>query len=136
MLKVFADTNILIDFIEQRPFDIEYTNRLFLLAQNHELEIYTSESVISTAYYISRQAEQIEKALYLLKIICTPAGILQTAFNSSFKDKEDAILYFGALNAGMNYFLTRNESDFKKHALKQLPVLNVKYFCNKIIGQL
>ncbi len=136
MLKVFADTNILIDLIEQRPFDIEYTNRLFLLSQNHELEIYTSESVISTAYYISRQADQIEKALYLLKIICTPAGILQTAFNSSFIDKEDAILYYGALNAGVAYFLTRNESDFKKHVLKQLPVMSVKSFCNKIIDQL
>ena len=135
MLKVFADTNILVDFIEQRPFDIEYTNRLFLLSQNHEIEIYTSESVICTAYYISRQAEQIEKALHLLKIICTPAATLQTAFNSSFKDKEDAILYYGALNAGMDYFLTRNESDFKKLVLKQLPVMNVKYFCNKIIDQ-
>ena len=136
MFKVFADTNILIDFIEQRPFDIENTNQLFLLAQNHDIEIYTSESVISTAYYISRQAEQIEKALYLLKIICTPAGIMQNAFNSSFKDKEDAILYYGALNAGLDYFLTRNESDFKNHILKQLPVISVKYLFNKIIPRL
>jgi predicted nucleic acid-binding protein len=136
VLKVFADTNILIDFIEQRPFDIENTNQLFLLAQNHELEICTSEAVISTAYYITRQAAQIERALHLLKIICTPAGILQTAFNSSFKDKEDAMLYYGALNAGMDYFLTRNESDFKNHALKQLPVMNVKPFFNKVINRL
>jgi predicted nucleic acid-binding protein len=133
-LKVFIDTNILIDFIEQRPFEIENTNRLFLLAQNHELELYTSESVITTAYYISRQAGQIEKALYLFKIICIPAGIMQTAFNSNFKDKEDAILYYGALNAKMNYFITRNEADFKKDLSKQLPVVDAKYFCAKIMG--
>jgi len=64
-LKLFIDTNILIDFIEQRPFDIKNTNRLFLMAQNHETELYTSESVITTAFYITRLAEQIEKVLYL-----------------------------------------------------------------------
>lgn len=134
VLKIFADTNVLIDFIEQRPFDIENTNRLFLLAQNHEIEIYISESVITTAYYISRQAEQIEKALYLLKSICTPAGVMQSAFNSSFKDKEDAILYYGAMHARLDYFITRDGSDFKKHLSKQLPVVSVKHFCSKIMG--
>lgn len=134
VLKIFADTNILIDFIEQRPFDIENTNLLFLLAQNHEIEIYISESVITTAYYITKQADQIEKALYLLKVICTPAGVMQSAFNSSFKDKEDAILYYGAMNAKLDYFITRDEVDFKKHSSKQLPVVSAKYFCSKIMS--
>ena len=134
VLKIFADTNIFIDFIEQRPFDIENTNLLFLNAQNHEIEIYISESVITTAYYISKQAKQIEKALYLLKIICTPAGVMQSAFNSSFKDKEDAILYYGAMHAKLDYFITRNEGDFKKYASKQLPVVSVKHFCSKIMS--
>jgi predicted nucleic acid-binding protein len=133
-LKIFADTNILIDFIEQRPFDIANTNQLFVFAQNHEIEIYISESVITTAYYISKQAEQIEKVLYLLKIICTPAGIMQSAFNSSFKDKEDAILYYGAMHAKLDYFITRDEVDFKKYSSKQLPVVSVKHFCTKIMG--
>lgn len=133
-LKVFADTNILIDFIEQRPFDIENTNQLFLLGQNHEIEIYSSESVITTGYYISKQAEQIEKALYLLKLICTPAAVMQSAFNSSFKDKEHAILYYGAMHAKLDYFITRDEVDFKKHSSKQLPVVSVKHFCNKIFS--
>ena len=134
VIKIFVDTNILIDFIEQRPFDIEKTNSLFLLAQNHEIELHTSESVIATAFYITRLAEQIEKVLYLLNIIYIPAGVLQTAFNSSFKDKEDAILYYGALHAGMDYFITRNEADFKKHLSKQLPVISVKHFCDKIMA--
>jgi predicted nucleic acid-binding protein len=133
-IKIFIDTNILIDFIEQRPFDIEKTNSLFLLAQNHEIELHTSESVITTAFYVTRLAEQIEKVLYLLSIIYIPAPVLQTAFNSSFKDKEDAILYYGAMNAGMNYFITRNEVDFKKHLSKQLPVISVKHFCDKIMA--
>lgn len=133
-LKIFVDTNILIDFIEQRPFDIESTNSLFLLAQNDEIELHTSESVIATAFYITRLAEQIEKVLYLLNIIYIPSGVLQTAFKSNFKDKEHAILYYGALHAGMDYFITRNEVDFKKHLSKQLPVISVKYFCNKIMA--
>ncbi len=133
VFKVFADTNILIDFIEQRPFDIENTNLLFLFAQNHQIEIYTSESVITTAYYVTKQASQIEKVLFLLKIICTPTDIIQSAFSSTFKDKEDAILYYGALNAKLDYFITRNEVDFKKHLSKQLPIISVKNFCTKTI---
>ncbi len=133
-LKIFIDTNILIDFIEQRQFDIEKTNNLFLFAQNHEIELYTSESVIATSFYVTRLAAQIEKVLYLLNIIYIPSAVLQTAFNSNFKDKEDAILYYGAINSGMDYFITRNEVDFKKYVSKQLPVISVKHFFDKIMA--
>lgn len=59
---------------------------------------------------------------------------MQSAFNSSFKDKEDAILYYGAMHAKLDYFITRNEGDFKKYASKQLPVVSVKHFCSKIMS--
>lgn len=127
-LNIFVDTNILIDFILQRPFDIESTNRLFLLAQNHEVNLHTSESPLLTTNYITNQPAQIEKLIFLLKVICIPGTIIQSAFGSNFKDKEDAVLYYGALNSKMDYFITRNERDFKKYAVKQLPVISVKQF--------
>ena len=128
VLKIFIDTNVFIDFIEQRPFEIEATNQLFLLAQKMEIAIYVSESVITTSYYISKQPVLIEKTLYLVKNICTPVSVMQSAFLSSFKDKEDAILYYGALHSKLDYFVTGNEKDFKSGALKQLPVVGVKQF--------
>jgi len=38
------------------------------------------------------------------------------------------------MNAGMDYFITRNEVDFKKQLSKQLPVISVKIFCDKIMA--
>ena len=56
--KVFADTNIIIDFLEQRPYDLELVNKLFYLAESRDLDLCVSESVITNAIYISRLPDQ------------------------------------------------------------------------------
>jgi len=132
--KIFLHTNLIIDFIEQRPFDKELLIHLFEFAEKNEIYIFISESVITTAFYITSNVAQIERLLKITDVICIRASEIKLALNSSFVDKEDAMLYYGAIHAGMDYFITGNESDFAKHTLKQLPVLGVKAI-SKILSQ-
>ena len=131
-LKIFADTNIIVDLIEQRPFDLELIHQLVILAESGEIEIYISETVITNALYITKLNDHVKKVLEFSKTVCINGETIRKALNSGFKDKEDAILYYGAVHAKMDFFITRNEKDFVKGVLSQLPVLSVKAFLKKL----
>jgi predicted nucleic acid-binding protein len=131
-LKIFTDTNIVIDFLEQRPFELNYVNQIFELAENNEITVLVSESVITNALYLTELNHQIERLINIVSVICIDTGTFKNAMKSSFKDKEDAILYYGALQQRVDYFVTRNKKDFLKHSLKQLPVTGAKELINTI----
>jgi predicted nucleic acid-binding protein len=131
-LKIFTDTNIVIDFLEQRPFELNYVNRIFELAENNEITVFVSESVITNALYLTELNQQIGRLLTIIGIICIDTNSFKNAMKSSFKDKEDGILYYGALHQKIDYFVTRNKKDFLKHSLQQLPVMGAKELINTI----
>ncbi len=135
VVKVFADTNIIIDLIENRDFDRVSIASLFLKAENAEIEIYVSESVVTNALYITDLPEQINLLLKIVHTCCFKTETFQKGLLNIYKDKEDAILYFGAMQNKMNYFITRNKKDFLKFAETTLPVLSPKEFLNKIKSQ-
>lgn len=126
--KLFADTNIFIDFIAQRPFQLNYTNAIFSNAENMQLTILITESVIINGLYITGRKEEIKKALLLVNLISISKTYLLRALNSEFRDKEDAILYYGAIENKADYFVTRNKKDFIKYANSFLHVLSPKEF--------
>lgn len=131
VVKVFADTNIIIDFIENRDFERDSISTFFLLAENAEIEIYISESVITNALYITNLPEQLNLVLKIVRTCCFKIETFQEGLSSMYKDKEDAILYFGALQNKMDYFITRNKKDFVKFSTSALPVLSAKEFLDK-----
>jgi predicted nucleic acid-binding protein len=130
--KVFVDVNIVIDLIEKREFELEFTKSIFLLAEQNNIEVYISESVISNALYITNLPKQLNLLLEIVNTINISREILKKALESDFKDKEDAILYYGALDNKMDYFITRNKKDFIKFSEKNLPVLSAKEFCTEL----
>jgi predicted nucleic acid-binding protein len=132
VVKVFVDTNIVIDLIENRDFDRVSISSLFLLAENAEIDIYISESVIINALYISNLPEQINLLLKIVHTCCFKTETFQKGLLDIHKDKENAILYFGALQNKIDYFITRNKKDFLKFSTTALPVFSPKEFLDKI----
>ena len=57
--------------------------------------------------------------------------MLLQAISSPFKDKEDALQYYTALNYGADYFITRNIPDYKKATLR-LPVMTPAKFMKSL----
>lgn len=131
--KIFTDTNIIIDFIEQRPFELIYVNKIFESAENNDITILVSESVITNALYITRLNAQILKLLNITTVLCIDSDALKTAIRSNFKDKEDGILYHNAFRGKADYFVTRNKKHFTNYTFKQLPVIGPKELFNKIL---
>ncbi len=127
--KVFVDVNIVIDLIEKRDYELDYVIQLFKLAEQNKIIIYLTESIITNALYITKLPKQLLLVLEIVETICIGSSTLKNALQSNFKDKEDAILYYGALDAKMDYFITRNKKDFTKYSNSNLPIYSAKEFC-------
>ena len=134
--KVFADANVYLDFLLHRGTEWREAERLFQLAIQRELELFTSASNLLNIMYIMdnyklTKSEIIMHASAILQYsrLANPDNSLfKSALASGFNDLEDAVQYYTALHIeGINYFITSNTRDFKK-ASTYLPVLTPKEF--------
>lgn len=136
-MKVFLDTNIVIDYLSKRkPFG-EKACLIFLLGQEPESEVELCISALSftTIYYVLRRESSHQKLLGLLEdlrslVMVLPADdeIIGKAIKSDFADFEDAVQYYTALSAGSDFIITRNVKDY---AMAEVPVLAPEDFLKR-----
>jgi len=137
MQKIFLDTNVVIDFLGERDNFYELSAKILTLADKKKIKIYTSPTSIANTYYIlSRHEnqnsvlEKIRKFKLLCNISIMNDEVIEKAINSDFKDFEDSLQYFSALETRCEIIITRNEKDFK-NAL--IPVLNPETYLNAFL---
>ena len=134
MINLFIDTDVIIDLLGDRKEFSIFAGKIFSLSVEKKVILLTSSNSIATTYYILSQRMKIANAdkliysiLQHLEIIPVNKPILEKAFSSKFKDVEDAIQYFSALDYGKtDYIITRNIPDYK---LSAIPV----YSSNEIL---
>ncbi len=136
MQKIFLDTNIVIDFLGERNGFYDLSARILTLADKKKIKVYTSPTSIANCYYIlSRNEnskivlEKIRKFKLLCGISIMNDEVIEKAINSDFKDFEDSMQYFSALETNCDVIITRNEKDFK-NAL--IPVMNPESYLNAL----
>ena len=133
--KIFLDTNILIDYIRERAYELDAIKEIFHLGEIGKIDLYISESIIATTFYVL-QKEKID-ALSIIREICKTVNVASFAKDvlyyplEKYKDTEDGILYFLAVKAKMNFFITRNVKDFTFLFLS-LPVLTPSNYLKEI----
>ena len=132
MEQVFADTDILLDLLSRREPHYPSAAALFSMADRGNIVIFVSSlSFANLNYLLSRQysAGQARNLLMtfktLVRVLPITDKIVELALASEFKDFEDAMQYFTALEHGMNILLTRNLKDYK-HA--DIHVLTAEHF--------
>lgn len=121
MDKVFVDTDIILDLLSQRePFYI-HSASLFSNADQNKLQIYVSSLSFSNINYIlTKQFSASHARKYMLKfktlvtVLAVNDKIVELALSSDFKDFEDAMQYYTALENNIKTLLTRNLKDYKK----------------------
>jgi predicted nucleic acid-binding protein len=134
--RLFLDTNIIVDLLMERDFELDAIHEIIKLSEKGIVEISISESIISTTFYIMRKERKINP-LAAFREICKTANVLPFTKDilyfplEKFPDKEDALLYFLALNGKMNYFITRNVKDFT-FKFPSLPVVSPSNFIKEI----
>jgi predicted nucleic acid-binding protein len=136
MKNLFLDTNIVLDLLAYRmPFYTEAA-KLFSLADKKKLKLSISSLCLADSHYIlSRQKPEMEVRNILRKfkvlVIVLPLDdkITDLALNSEFRDFEDAIQYYTAIENDQDLIITRNQQDFKAG---KIPVMTAGEFLKSI----
>ena len=131
-MKLFLDTNVMLDFLgEREPFYLS-SAKIATLADKRKLTINVSALSFATVSYFLTKYEGVNKAkekLRKFKVISEICEldelIIEKGLNSDFSDFEDSLQYFSALRAECDIIITRNGKDFKK---PQIPVMTPDEF--------
>ena len=122
-MKVFLDTNVLIDFMAERQ-GYPAAAALFQLADNKKLELTYSALTVANAFYILRKqytdtelAEAFEMQQPVAEICGVSSQDVSLALTDRWTDGEDAIQYHSALSSHADVILTHNISDFQQSSL-------------------
>jgi predicted nucleic acid-binding protein len=125
MKKVLLDTDVIIDcLISRDPFS-QHSIEILKLCELGEICAYISPISLSNLYYVLRKQLSHQKLMVvltqLLKIVQIAnlnKLIIQQAIESEFKDFEDALQNYYAVNEpDVQTIVTRNIKDYKKSSL-------------------
>ncbi len=127
-MKIFFDTNILLDVLAQREPFYEDAVRLWALAERREVDGYISTLSLNNIYYIVRKVagkQKAQDALVVLRdifdLVAEDHQIVNQAIDASMEDFEDAVQFYSAIRIGADYLVTRNTKHFP--ATDVLPVI-------------
>ena len=123
MDTIFIDSDIILDLIQERKYYSEAL-QLFTLIEENKVKGYVSPLIFANLFYILRKQESSKFALQvlarlksLLHILTINEKIIELALSSGFKDFEDAIQYYSALEENLEYLITRNKEDYKESGI-------------------
>ena len=125
MIRVLLDTNIIIDFLNDRqPFSLHAAD-IFRQGRKKSIELFTSSHSFATTHYIMKKLlseKELRSALTKLnqhiQILPVTEKEIQHALSSNHQDFEDSIQIFTALKGNIDYIVTRNIKDFQKSPVK------------------
>lgn len=124
-IRIFIDTDIVVDFFSGREPFAGPAAMLFTLAEQGKLSACVSALTIANCYYILKRhaphRQVIEKLVQfstIVEILDIQKESIVKAFHSGFTDFEDAIQYEVARQEpGITIIITRNVRDYRKSRL-------------------
>jgi len=120
-MKVFLDTNVLLDILAKREPFYTASAEVWSLAESGAVQGCISTISFNNIYYVVRKMtgkSNADKALRILRDIFVPVApdtlILNQAIDSTMNDFEDAIQFHSAIRAGADCLITRDPGHFKE----------------------
>lgn len=118
-MRVLIDTNVVLDFLQERKPFVENAARLFERIDTGEIEGFIAATTITNIYYIIRRVagrvvaqDAIAQVLLDLNICAVNLEILEQALALNFEDFEDAVQYACAVAYNVDAIVTRDASGF------------------------
>ena len=134
--RIFIDTNVMLDLLGERDPFYEPIAKIATLAEKEKLTMVASPISFATVnYFLSKYEssniarEKLRKFKILTEICSIDERTIEKALNSSIKDFEDALQYFGATESECEIIITRNGKDFKQSLL---PIMTAKEFLSSL----
>lgn len=135
-MKALIDTNVLLDYLLARIPYSESVITLFQLANAGFVELLVTDLSIANIAYITRREiskddfyrvmQQLEK---FYQVIPVGPKVISKAFAEQWKDFEDALQNYSAIQAQAECIITRNTKDF---TASQLTILTPEDFISKL----
>ncbi len=134
-MKIFLDTNILLDIIEERgPFLLAALN-VFDLGMKGSIKMYATSLTFANCMFVARKHIGHEKALEGLRFIKKYVRIAamdeeqcQLALASNMPDFEDMLQYEAAISAECDVIVTRDEN--RHFPTQYIPIMSPEHFLN------
>ena len=130
-MKVFLDTNILIDLAENR-MEATLAAAILQLGEDKQISLYASYLSFANMGYIWRNVprkqryERIRNACIGIEILPMDANQLFKGLQYEAKDYEDMLQYQCALAGGCDVIVTNNTKDYSEFC--QMPYMSSRDF--------
>jgi predicted nucleic acid-binding protein len=131
-MKLFLDTNIMLDLIMKRNPFFEDIAQISSMAESQQIQLIASSLSFVNTFYVASKANPKKLVLDTLKkfrIICDVSAIdeinIDKSLISDFEDFEDAIQYNSALQHKCDYIITRDKKGFKN---SEIPIMTPTEF--------
>ena len=119
MIKVFFDSDVILDMVLKRKGFWENATALFDLAEIGKIKAYTSPVVVCNLFYILKKSRSSDFARGFLKDLSQfftfsslNHALTKNAIFSKYKDLEDIIQFNSATHSNVDYICTRNIKDY------------------------
>jgi len=130
-MKLFVDTNILIDWVSHRD-NYQKAREIVYLCANRKIEGCIAAHSVTNMFYILRKnlglAERktvFDAISRIFTVVLVDEQKLRaTVNNADFKDFEDCLQMECAKEFGAEYIVTRNTSDFENNSINAVEPLD------------
>ena len=136
-MVLLVDTNIILDVLLSRPEFVKDSSMIWKLCETEQAKGYLSTLTYANMMYVMRKQltpDQIEDVFRKLNLIFEFAdfspAVLERAVAMKWKDFEDAVQYFTALQSNCSVIITRNGKDFKNATI---PIMTAEEYLSSLI---
>jgi len=126
-MKLFIDTNVVIDVIAKRELFLPESQAILTLCESGRAEGIVSTLTLCTVAYVLRKnvapgimKRSLREFRNVLRPVDLSVSIIDKAIDSSVTDFEDAVQFYTAVYSDADYIITRNVKHFPQ---KNIPVL-------------
>ena len=133
MMRVYLDTNILVDLVLSRQEFLPDAQRIFALGYAGEVQLMVSAlSFVNTVYLGRKYKFPMDEVCSKLRMIADFVDVTDLRgqnvvdmLSSDWKDYEDATQYRSAVDEQADCIVTRNKKDFKASTIAVLTPLEL-----------
>ena len=137
MSKLLIDTNIVLDLLAKRNPFYQSAAQIFTLADKNKINLTVSSLTFANTNYVLTQLKSAKEARdilrkfkILVRILSLNDKIIDLALNDeSFKDFEDGLQYYSAIENNQDIIITRNLRDYKG---AKIPVMTAEEYLTSI----
>ncbi|GBU24817.1 hypothetical protein R83H12_01452 [Fibrobacteria bacterium R8-3-H12] len=127
-MVILIDTNILLDFLQNRETNGEYANKIIEMCARKTISGFMAAHSISNAFYILRKDYSVKERKEMLLGLCyiidivdiDKQKIITSLQNEDFTDIEDCLQIECAKRVNANYIVTRDLSDFSDSIIEAI----------------